>query len=163
MAGGARSKEAQVLELRFPSNPKFVAAARAFVEQAGLAAGLAEADAARVVLAVGEAVSNVIRHCYEGACEQDILLGVVIRPDRLELNLQDYGRRVRPEELRSREPTGEEVRPGGLGLHIIREVMDQVDLSFVSGTGNRLTMVKFLSPAAGGAAAPGNPSGEPAQ
>jgi len=145
MAGpGGSGNGCDELELRFPSDPKYVATARAFVEQAVRSAGLGEQGAARIVLAVGEAVSNVIRHCYEGRCDWDIILTVVIKPDRLELHLQDYGRRVSPEELRSRELSTEEVRPGGLGLHIIREVMDEVDLSFVSGTGNRLTMVKFL-------------------
>jgi len=151
MAGPGGSRGSDELELRFPSDPRYVATARAFVEQAARTAGLAEQDAARIVLAIGEAVSNVIRHCYEGRSDWDILLTVVIRPDRLELHLQDFGRRVRPEELHSEEPSSTEVRPGGLGLHIIHEVMDEVDLSFISGTGNRLTMVKFLEETATGA------------
>ena len=140
--GRGRERSDPDLELRLPSDPRFLAVARAFVEQAAVAAGVDEKTANRIVLCVGEAVSNVIRHCYGGRCDWDMTLRVVMRPDRFELHLQDFGRKVEPGELRGRRPG--EVRPGGLGLEIIREVMDEVDLSFVDGTGNRLTMIKFL-------------------
>ena len=149
MAGTDRLRVRDELELRFPSDPRHIAAARAFVEQAALLAGLGEHDTARIVLATGEAIANVIRHCYGGRCDRDIRLTARIFADRLELHLQDYGRKVDPGELHSHGPDDGSIHPGGLGLHIIREVMDEVDLSFISGTGNCLTMVKFLDDAAG--------------
>ncbi len=130
-------------ELRFPSDPKYIAVARAVVEQAALAAGLDDKGTHRIVLGLGEAISNVIRHCYGGRCDRELLLRVKIEPDRLEIQLQDYGREVLPEELHERYR--DISRPGGLGLHIMHEVMDEIDLTFINGTGNCLTMVKFLT------------------
>ncbi len=112
------------------------------VEQAALAAGLDDKGAHRIVLGLGEAISNVIRHCYGGRCDRELLLRVMIEPRRFEIQLQDFGREVLPEELHERYR--DVSRPGGLGLHIMHEVMDEIDLTFINGTGNRLTMVKFL-------------------
>jgi anti-sigma regulatory factor (Ser/Thr protein kinase) len=50
---------------------------------------------------------------------------------------------VRPAALKSRPL--DEVRPGGLGLHFIRESMDEVEFSRKKGK-NLLRMVKYLSP-----------------
>jgi anti-sigma regulatory factor (Ser/Thr protein kinase) len=48
----------------------------------------------------------------------------------------------------------DEIRPGGLGLHFIRQSMDEVEFSRKKGK-NLLRMVKYLSPTTQAAASEG--------
>lgn len=63
-------------------------------------------------------------------------------PDRMEFILEDSGPKVQEEAIRPR-PLGD-VRPGGLGIHLINRAMDAgtYDEAFLNG--NRLKMTKFL-------------------
>jgi serine/threonine-protein kinase RsbW len=105
-----------------------------------------------VVLAVDEALTNVIRHAYLGQIDRPIaisfLRGQLERDgsvhDSLEIHVVDRGVPVKEEELHGRSL--EDVRPGGLGLHFIRESMDRVEFRHNKGT-NYLRMVKVLGPA----------------
>ena len=61
--------------------------------------------------------------------------------DALEIVLEDRGLTANPSKLCGRAL--EDVRPGGLGLHFIRQSMDTVEFSRRWGR-NQLRMVKFL-------------------
>jgi anti-sigma regulatory factor (Ser/Thr protein kinase) len=69
----------------------------------------------------------------------------------LECDVRDFGRQVDPSTIRSRSL--DEVRPGGLGVHIIRSVMDEVEYSRAEGGGMRLRMLKYLPRGAADSAA----------
>ncbi len=117
-----------------------------------LAAGLgfSEAECHAVVLAVDEALTNIIRHAYRGNAEQPIEASFHRieaaqngqRREALEILLEDRGPAVDPEKLCGRAL--EDVKPGGLGLHFIRECMDTVEFSRSEGR-NQLRLVKFLN------------------
>jgi anti-sigma regulatory factor (Ser/Thr protein kinase) len=64
-------------------------------------------------------------------------------PAGLEIVLQDSGEAADPKKLRGRPL--DEVRPGGLGLHFMRQSMDEVEFSRKKGK-NLLRMVKYLEP-----------------
>lgn len=72
------------------------------------------------------------------------------KPRGLRLQIDDEARQVEIEQMKSRDL--DDIRPGGLGVHIIREVMDEVVYSKRETKGMRLTMVKH-APGAPGAAA----------
>jgi anti-sigma regulatory factor (Ser/Thr protein kinase) len=55
--------------------------------------------------------------------------------------VRDYGRAVDPATIRGRDLS--EVRPGGLGVHIIRSIMDEVCYEPAAGGGTRLNMLKW--------------------
>lgn len=111
--------------------------------------GFSSADCRAVVLAVDEALTNIIRHAYHGEGEQPIEASFrrieVPREGRprkaLEIVLEDYGKEIDQEKLRARPL--EEVRPGGLGLHFIKESMDAVEFRRTHGK-NQLRLVKLL-------------------
>ena len=98
---------------------------------------------------VDEAVANVIRHAYKGQAGMPITVtcnrvwrGEKVKPpEGLEILLQDSGEAADPKKLRGRPL--EEVRPGGLGLHFMRQSMDEVEFSRKHGK-NVLRMVKYL-------------------
>jgi anti-sigma regulatory factor (Ser/Thr protein kinase) len=70
----------------------------------------------------------------------------------IEILLADKGVPLKPATLKSRPL--DEIRPGGLGLHFIRESMDEVEFSRKKGK-NLLRMVKYLSPTPQAAASEG--------
>lgn len=79
----------------------------------------------RMVLAVNEASMNIIQHAY-GNRETDIFR-VEIFSDNKELTfcLTDFAPEVDQQSIKSREL--DDIRPGGLGVHFINELMDQVE------------------------------------
>jgi len=91
-----------------------------------------------------------MRHAYEGKSG----LPIVVTFRRLygqnhpqtcagiEVLLEDEGVAVKPSKLKGRPL--EDIRPGGLGLHFIRQSMDEVEFSRKHGK-NQLRMVKYLA------------------
>lgn len=132
------------IELCVMSQPRYLCVVRAAVAAAIERYGFSEAQCARVMLAVDEAVTNVMRHGYAGAENQPIW--VKVKPTDLNdhegftIVVEDRARQVDPNKIRGRDL--EDVRPGGLGVHIIREVMDQVEYSKREDGGMRLVMAK---------------------
>jgi len=111
--------------------------------------GFQEQECHAVVLAVDEALTNIIRHAYKGKNERPIAASfrrIQVSENgskraALEILLEDRGVTVDPKELCGRSL--EDVRPGGLGLHFIRESMDRVQFHRRNGR-NQLRLVKFI-------------------
>ena len=99
--------------------------ARHFIENWALTAGFPDLERGRIVLAADEAVTNVIRHTYAGTPDQPIILSAGIGDGLLHLRLRDYGPHVDPEKLKGRKL--EDVKPGGLGLHLLQSVFSVVE------------------------------------
>lgn len=117
--------------------------ARSVVGQAASLCGFEEDEAQFIILAVDEACANVIRHAYGGRADGQITLRCSLKEDRVEFVLLDHGRPAAADSLRPRSL--DEVRPGGLGLHLIQSLMDEVH--YESGQqGNRLFLAKLLRP-----------------
>jgi sigma-B regulation protein RsbU (phosphoserine phosphatase) len=117
------TKPPSTLELlSAPSECKRV---RDFVEEWALAAGFPDLERGRLVLAADEAATNVIRHTYQGASDRPMVVSGEIDHDHLHLRLRDYGPVVDPQELKGRAL--EDVKPGGLGLHLLTSVFDVVE------------------------------------
>ena len=71
-----------------------------------------------------------------------ILVKLQILEDRFEIVLRDYGQKAEVERIKSRQL--EDVKPGGLGVHIIKSTMDVVNYDNSLQIGNRLTLAKYL-------------------
>jgi anti-sigma regulatory factor (Ser/Thr protein kinase) len=130
------------LKFELPSDPELLCAVRGAVMQLGTLGGFSEEDCRGVTLAVDEALTNIIRHAYDGKHDQPIWIECCREDDRLEFRLIDRGRAVRPEQLKGRPL--DDVRPGGLGIHLIQGIMDEVEYTRV-GDRNSLRLVKYLA------------------
>jgi anti-sigma regulatory factor (Ser/Thr protein kinase) len=119
---------------------------RAAMEKLCEMVGLDDADTGAVVLSVDEALANIIRHVYKNAEDQRIDIEVVVAdcPEggSLQIRVRDYGQYVDPEQIRSRDL--EDIRPGGLGVHIMTECMDSVEYRPAEGGGTLLVLSKAL-------------------
>lgn len=124
----------------FPARPEALATIRAAVAETLAGLGASAEVAADCVLAVDEACQNIIRHAYKGG-EGDIVLHVAREESDIVIRLMDFAPPVDPAKLVSRPL--DEVRPGGLGTHLMRSVMDTVGFRPPPpGIGNLLEMVK---------------------
>jgi serine/threonine-protein kinase RsbW len=140
-----------LLRLSLESNPEALCLVRAALERATEILHFSEPESRGIVRSVDEALANVIRHAYEGRGGQPIEVTcrrLTRRPDRkkaegLEIVLRDSGTPVDPKKLQGRRL--EEIRPGGLGLHFMKQSMDVVEFRRDNGK-NLLRMVKYLAP-----------------
>jgi serine/threonine-protein kinase RsbW len=137
------------IAIRLLSEPRYLRVVRPAVERAAAVFGLDAEAAAQVVLAVEEALTNVIRHGYHNRADGPIDLA--LRPlagadgAGIEVVIEDESEHFAPEQVRGR-PLGE-LRPGGLGVHIIRAAMDEVDYQCrTDRPGMRLRMARFNRP-----------------
>lgn len=131
------------------SCPSHLAVVRGAVDGLCRSIGFDEDGITDVVMSVDEALSNVIRHAYDNVEGQpiDIELDWADPPDGLRISIRDHGRRVGVEDMRP--PARDEMRPGGLGLHIMNECMDRLEYRPAEGGGTVVTMVKRLEQARG--------------
>ena len=140
-----------LLKLALQSNPEALCLVRATVERAAEVLHFPEVDARAIVRSVDEALANVVRHAYGGrpgfpvemTCHKWNGTGAGGKQSGIEIILQDEGIPVDAAKLKGRPLN--EIRPGGLGLHFIRQSMDVVEFSRKNGK-NQLRMVKYLSP-----------------
>jgi serine/threonine-protein kinase RsbW len=96
-------------------------------------------------LAVDEICTNLIVHGYRGLAPGPIGLTVTPLADRLVIRVTDRGRPFDPRRAPPPDVTlSAEQRPiGGLGCHLVRSVMDDIEYETTPAGENRLTMVKL--------------------
>ena len=133
------SDEVDVVDLRIPCKAEWVALARLSVAAVASRLNFSIDEIEDIKLAVAEACTNAIQHAHgspyiEIKCEA--------AGGGLRLSVRDYGRGTHPEHIRSRELNDE--RAGGLGVFLIRSLMDEVDYDVHPDRGTLLVMVKRL-------------------
>lgn len=126
-----------------PTDPASFFLVRCLVERLTQQLSFVREDVQRMVLAVDEACTNVVRHAYKNRYEERIVLTFTILADRLEILIRDFGIPVDPETFEGRDL--KDVRPGGLGIHFIRSAMDEVRYEIPKEGGTLLRLVKYRS------------------
>lgn len=129
------------------SNPIYLCGARELVGSVAKRLGFDDLDCSKIALAVDEALCNIIRHGYARRTDRPIWISIwpveaqgEAKPCGIRIVIEDEARQVDPDDVRGRDLA--DIRPGGLGVHIIREVMDEVAYERRDGAGMRLTLIK---------------------
>ena len=128
-------------EIEFSSHPGNLSLMRNFVRGFLDNLSISERDRTLMVLGVDEACTNIIRHAYELRDDQLIALSLELRHDCVRMRLRDYGMQPAAEALHRRRD--KVVRPGGLGLMMIRNAFDQVDY-ILRQRGTELVLTKKI-------------------
>lgn len=127
---------------RFPARAIHLAEVRDLVREICVSVGCGEACSRDIVLAVDEACQNIIRHAYARSIG-DLVVELRKDGDRLVVRLIDFAPPIDVDKIKPRPL--EDIRPGGLGTHFIREVMDEVAfLPPPQGAGNLLQLIKRI-------------------
>ena len=131
------------LTLMLVNQPKEIERACTAVEDFAAAQHLSQEVGYALALTLDEVVANVIRHGYDDTDEHVIRVRLWLEDDLLTMQVGDDGRPFNP--LLAPEPDLErpiEQRPvGGLGIHIIRTMMDDIEYRRTNGQ-NLLTLRK---------------------
>src|SRR5262245_30732681 len=130
--------------LTIPSDVRLVSLARAFVEGVCQACRLEGSVRHAVVLAAGEAVSNIIRHAHRDCPGETLQIQCWPAADSLEIHFLDEGEPFDLEAVPSLDPA--ELRVGGRGVFLMRTLMDEVSCQPRGRRGNLLRMVKRWTP-----------------
>ena len=133
----------ELVFLSFLSRPCRLKLLRCVIRDAADMAGLDATATDAVVLAVNEACMNIIQHGYDMDPNGRIDVRVIREPGALVFQLRDYASRVDVAQVCSRDL--DDVRPGGLGVHLIACLMDECGfLPPPEGGGNLFQMKKLV-------------------
>lgn len=136
-----------LVNLTIPAKPDYVGIARLAVSGIANRMGFSYDDIEDLKLAVAEACTNAVDHAYCGG-DGEIVVCCNIFENRLEIEVVDRGHSFDVSEVEARtgpisiEPTMNALRERGLGLYLMKTLMDQVDIKGDNGV--IVTMTKFI-------------------
>lgn len=143
------SKNVTTIVVQTPGEISYLHQIRQFITGIASESGMSEEDIENIELAVDEACANVIEHGYEpDAPNKNITVRMEIDTSKLVLTIIDQGKHFDP---RSRKhPDIKELidmkRDGGLGISLIKRVMDVINYRTTPEGHNELILTKYLSP-----------------
>jgi serine/threonine-protein kinase RsbW len=125
-----------------------VAAFRTFVEDACRRVGADDSVCFDLKLAVDEACSNLVVHGYQGQDPGPIGVAFAHEGDEIVITITDHAPPFHPDDapLPNLDAPASERRPGGLGWHMIKRLVDRLEYESDAVKGNRLKMVKKIVP-----------------
>lgn len=130
--------------VRFAAKFEFLDEIRDFVGDIAREGGFGKKDVYNTQLATDEAASNIIEHAYEGVRDGvlDILCGM--ENDAIKIVLIDYGESFDPSVIPVPDLKADlsERKIGGLGIFLMRKLMDEVHYESREDKSNILTMIK---------------------
>lgn len=121
-------------------------AVRDFVAEAAREFGFNDEEISKITLAVDEACTNVIKHAYKFDPGKDITVKVKGNGGAFEVSIFDTGNQFNPDAI----PTPDmkeyltHFRHGGLGVLLMKTLMDKVEYKFDPGRPNEVRLVKYL-------------------
>jgi anti-sigma regulatory factor (Ser/Thr protein kinase) len=141
---GAEGVEAGEIECE--ARREHLAEVLAVVDRACVRAGVDRETAFDIRLDTEEVVTNVIDHGYAGAPAGPVRVQVRREPAQVVITIEDLARPFDPALAPRVDPLApiEERRVGGLGWHLVRQVMDEVRHEPRTPHGNRVTLVKRI-------------------
>ena len=137
---------AQMKDLVIPSQTERLREVRQYVFGAAQHFGFTEDDTNKIVLAVDEACTNIIKHAYAYGADHTIKLSIQTRGTVFEITITDQGKPFDPASIP--QPDMKEYlthfKRGGLGMYLMKTVMDKVEYDFKPGPVNKVRLTKYL-------------------
>jgi serine/threonine-protein kinase RsbW len=102
-----------------------------------------------IILAVDEACTNIIKHAYKSYPEGDIILKIKHSASKIIISITDYGTPFQPETVPDPDLQKyyKQHRVGGLGMYLMKSLMDDVKYTSVPGKFNQVQLLKKLNSA----------------
>lgn len=132
--------------LQVPSSTENLAMIRDFVNSVGEQAGLTPPEVAKLELAVDEACANVIEHAYGRDMTKEVSIRATLDEDAVEIDVTDTGQGFDPStvEHQDLDKLISNRKSGGLGMRLMKTLMDEVHYEIIPGKKNELRMIKRL-------------------
>ncbi|MDX1540120.1 MAG: ATP-binding protein [Geminicoccaceae bacterium] len=119
---------------------------RAWVDDFGTKHGVVESDVAMIALALDELITNICSYGFDDDREHAIALSLKLKDGVLTASIEDDGRSFNPLKSKAPDPNAplEQRQPGGLGIFLVRSVVDDVRYRRHRGN-NHLTLIKKVA------------------
>ena len=132
--------------MKIPSQTDKLFTVRNFVAEAAHTFGFDEESMNKISIAVDEACTNIIKHSYNYASNKEIDVTIVMNNSKFEVVIVHQGKSFDPEAIKS--PDMKEYlshyRRGGLGIHLMRSLMDKVEYNILPNQRSEVRLVKYL-------------------
>ena len=145
MAASTNTEQNKRRSITLPNDVQVIPRLTDFVDEVCEAMNFDMNTTMKLNLAIEEAVVNVIDYAYPAGTKGDVTVDVEVDDEWLTFAISDNGIPFDPtlkEEVDITLPI-EERRIGGLGIHLVRQIMDSISYERTDGT-NVLTLRKKL-------------------
>lgn len=134
------------VEITVPADNEILEIVAKVVSKMARIAGFGDEDIFNIELAVDEACTNVIMHAYEKDSSKNFTVICYYDKESFTIEVQDHGKRFHFEAVPEPEVASriEDQKVGGLGIYLIRRIMDEVKYYEESDGLKRLVMKKYL-------------------
>ena len=132
--------------LQVPSSTENLALIREFVGSTAQQAGFDQKEIAKLELAVDEACANVIEHAYGHDTTKEVIVRATLDEETLSIDVEDTGHGFDPNSVKQEELDQliSKRKTGGLGMRLMKTLMDEVHYEIEPGKKNALHMMKKL-------------------
>lgn len=115
-----------------------------FISQIIADFGFSSGQVYDIRLALDEACTNIIEHSYGGEEKGDIQCSVERAEEGIKIILKDWGKKFDPDQIPKPDFNVdlEDLQPRGLGLYLMKNLMDKIEYCNDNGDGNTLVMTK---------------------
>ena len=133
-------------KLKVKSKTENLSIIRDFINSAAADAGLKADVIESIILAVDEACTNIIKHAYKSFPDGELIIKTKSTLDRFVISITDFGNSFEPEMIP--EPDLQKYyrqrRVGGLGMYLMKTLMDDVKYKSIPGKYNEVLLSKNL-------------------
>lgn len=141
------SSEIIALDVRIPAKEEYVEAVRSDLSIMARVLGFSGEKEQDLIIAVCEACLNVISHAYNGNHLNSNIINIRywLYPEKLAVIVKDYGKGFDIHFVRRYITSADGVVPGkvGLGIFVIKTLMDEVEYESTIDKGTSVTMIKY--------------------
>ena len=130
--------------VQFPAKFEFLDEIREFVGNIARENGFNDKAVYNIQLAADEAASNAIEHAYNGITDGMLDISCGMEADTLTILLVDHGKSFDPSDVPAPDIHADlgDRKIGGLGIFLMRKLMDDVEYDSTPRAGNTLKMTK---------------------
>ena len=130
--------------MQFAAKFEYLDEIREFVGDIAREGGFSDKDVYNIQLATDEAASNIIEHAYENVSDGILELSCGVKKDVITIVLIDHGESFDPSEVPLPDLKADlsDRKIGGLGIFLMRKLMDEVTYEPRPDKSNVLTMTK---------------------
>ena len=130
--------------VQFAAKFEYLDEIREFVGAIAREGGFSDKDVYNIQLATDEAASNIIEHAYEKVADGVLELSCGVKNDEITIVLMDRGESFDPSEIPLPDLKADlsNRKIGGLGIFLMRKLMDKVHYEAKADKSNVLTMTK---------------------
>jgi serine/threonine-protein kinase RsbW len=138
-------KNPKTITRTFLSQTERLYEVREFVAGEAREFGFSDEDIANITLAVDEACTNIIKHAYQFAPDKMLEIAVTRGASSFTVSIADDGRSFDPSTIPSPDLKQHlaQFRRGGLGVYLMKKLMDKVEYNFAPNKRNQVVLTKF--------------------